>query len=44
MIAAVYARKSNDEGDKSEDAKSVTRQLAGSARPRSSVTDGPPGT
>src|SRR5260370_27748213 len=27
MIAAAYLRKSNDEGEKSEDAKSVTRQL-----------------
>jgi DNA invertase Pin-like site-specific DNA recombinase len=27
MIAAAYLRKSTDEGDKSEDAKSVTRQL-----------------
>lgn len=28
MIAAAYLRKPNDEGDKSEDTKSVTRQLA----------------
>jgi site-specific DNA recombinase len=27
MIAAIYARKSTDEGDKAEDAKSVTRQV-----------------
>src|SRR5437867_10198402 len=27
MIAAIYARKSTDEGDKSDDAKSVTRQV-----------------
>ena len=27
MIAAAYLRKSNDEGQKTEDVKSVTRQL-----------------
>jgi DNA invertase Pin-like site-specific DNA recombinase len=28
MIAAIYARKSNDQGDRADEEKSVTRQVA----------------